>query len=51
LTPFRASRFQQSIDNNPYFFNGPFTGVQLYVKIGDYALKIAKPPIFPRAFP
>jgi hypothetical protein len=27
LTPFRASRFQQSIDNNPYFFNGPFTGV------------------------
>jgi hypothetical protein len=27
LTPFRASRFQQSINNNPYFFNGPFTGV------------------------
>lgn len=27
LTPFRASRFQQSIANNPYFFNGPFTGV------------------------
>jgi hypothetical protein len=27
LTPFRASRFQQSIENNPYFFNGPFTGV------------------------
>jgi hypothetical protein len=27
LTPFRASRFQQSIDNNPYFFNGPFSGV------------------------
>lgn len=27
LTPFRASRFQQSIDQNPYFFNGPFTGV------------------------
>jgi len=27
LTPFRAKRFQQSIENNPYFFNGPFTGV------------------------
>ncbi|KAE9376470.1 Cloroperoxidase [Stipitochalara longipes BDJ] len=27
LTPFRATRFQQSIDNNPYFFNGPFSGV------------------------
>jgi hypothetical protein len=27
LTPFRASRFQQSIQNNPYFFNGPFSGV------------------------
>jgi hypothetical protein len=27
LTPFRAARFQQSVENNPYFFNGPFTGV------------------------
>lgn len=27
LTPFRATGFQQSIDNNPYFFNGPFSGV------------------------
>ena len=27
LTPFRAKRFQESINNNPYFFNGPFTGV------------------------
>lgn len=27
LTPFRAARFQQSIQNNPYFFNGPFSGV------------------------
>jgi len=27
LTPFRAARFQQSIENNPYFFNGPFSGV------------------------
>lgn len=27
LTPFRAARFQQSIDNNPYFFNAPFAGV------------------------
>jgi hypothetical protein len=27
LTDFRATRFQQSIDNNPYFFNGPFSGV------------------------
>ncbi|TID22771.1 aromatic peroxygenase [Venturia nashicola] len=27
LTSFRAKRFQQSIDNNPYFFNGPFSGV------------------------
>lgn len=27
LTPFRATRFQQSIDNNPYFFNAPFSGV------------------------
>lgn len=26
LTPFRAARFQQSISNNPYFFNGPFSG-------------------------
>ena len=27
LTNFRAERFQQSISENPYFFNGPFTGV------------------------
>lgn len=27
LTPFRASRFNQSITENGYFFNGPFTGV------------------------
>lgn len=27
LTPFRAARFQQSIEQNPYFFNGPFSGV------------------------
>jgi hypothetical protein len=27
LTPFRAARFQQSISQNPYFFNGPFSGV------------------------
>jgi hypothetical protein len=27
LTSHRVKRFQQSIDNNPYFFNGPFTGV------------------------
>lgn len=27
LTDFRAYRFKQSIQNNPYFFNGPFTGV------------------------
>ncbi|KUJ08136.1 uncharacterized protein LY89DRAFT_691409 [Mollisia scopiformis] len=27
LTPFRATRFQQSISDNPYFFNGPFSGV------------------------
>lgn len=27
LSTFRATRFQQSIDNNPYFFNGPFSGV------------------------
>ena len=27
LTAFRATRFEQSIQNNPYFFNGPFTGV------------------------
>ncbi|ESZ94237.1 hypothetical protein SBOR_5371 [Sclerotinia borealis F-4128] len=27
LTPFRATRHQQSIDNNPYFFNGPFSGI------------------------
>jgi hypothetical protein len=27
LTEFRAKRFQESIDENPYFFNGPFTGV------------------------
>lgn len=27
LTGFRASRFQQSIDNNPHFFNAPFSGV------------------------
>ena len=26
LTPFRASHLQQSIENNPYFFNGPFFG-------------------------
>lgn len=27
LTKFRASRFNQSINNNPYFFNGAFSGV------------------------
>jgi Peroxidase, family 2 len=27
LTPFRAARFQQSIEQNKNFFNGPFTGV------------------------
>ena len=27
LTSWRVTRFQQSIDKNPYFFNGPFTGV------------------------
>ncbi|KAJ3921573.1 hypothetical protein F5877DRAFT_64818 [Lentinula edodes] len=27
LTTFRLARFQQSIDNNPYFFNGPITGI------------------------
>lgn len=27
LTPFRYKRFHESIANNPYFFNGAFTGV------------------------
>lgn len=27
LTSFRAHRFDTQIANNPYFFNGPFTGV------------------------
>ncbi|GME36764.1 Chloroperoxidase [Neofusicoccum parvum] len=27
LTDFRVERFQQSIENNPYFFNAPFSGV------------------------
>lgn len=27
LTDFRSQRFQRQIDTNPYFFNGPFTGV------------------------
>lgn len=27
LTPFRADRFDASKTQNPYFFNGPFTGV------------------------
>ena len=27
LTSYRATRFQQSINNNPYFFNAPFSGV------------------------
>lgn len=27
LTDFRAKRFQESVANNPYFFNGPFSGV------------------------
>ena len=27
LTDVRAAAFQESIDTNPYFFNGPFTGV------------------------
>ncbi|KAI9727902.1 MAG: hypothetical protein M1828_005307 [Chrysothrix sp. TS-e1954] len=26
IVEFRANRFQHSIDNNPYFFNGPFSG-------------------------
>jgi Peroxidase, family 2 len=27
LTQFRVERFQQSLQQNPYFFNGPFSGV------------------------
>lgn len=27
LTEFRSKRFDTQIANNPYFFNGPFTGV------------------------
>ena len=27
LTNFRSHRFDQQIQNNPYFFNGPFSGV------------------------
>ena len=27
LTAYRATRFTQSINNNPYFFNAPFSGV------------------------
>lgn len=27
LNEFRSARFDHSIQNNPYFFNGPFTGV------------------------
>ncbi|KAL5113683.1 putative zinc transporter msc2 [Pleosporales sp. CAS-2024a] len=27
LTSFRSYRFDQQIANNPYFFNGPFTGI------------------------
>lgn len=27
LTDFRSQRFDDSVQNNPYFFNGPFTGV------------------------
>lgn len=27
LQEFRSERFDQSIANNPYFFNGPFTGI------------------------
>ncbi|CAK4032750.1 hypothetical protein MYCFIDRAFT_50025 [Lecanosticta acicola] len=27
LTEFRSTRFDTQIQNNPYFFNGPFTGV------------------------
>jgi hypothetical protein len=27
LTEYRVERFQQSISENPYFFNGPFSGV------------------------
>lgn len=27
LTDFRSYRFDQQIQNNPYFFNGPFAGV------------------------
>ena len=27
LTAFRSQRFDDQIAQNPYFFNGPFTGV------------------------
>lgn len=27
LTEYRATRFQESIDQNPYFFNSPFAGL------------------------
>jgi hypothetical protein len=31
LTAFRSQRFDDQIANNPYFFNGPFTGVLVQV--------------------
>ncbi|KAJ3999792.1 Chloroperoxidase [Lentinula boryana] len=34
LTAFRLLRFKQSIANNPYFFNGPITGV--LIQPGNY---------------
>ena len=27
LTNYRATRFSESLNNNPYFFNAPFSGV------------------------
>lgn len=27
MNEFRSMRFDHSVQNNPYFFNGPFTGV------------------------
>lgn len=29
LTDFRSARFNDSVANNPYLFNGPFTGVEV----------------------
>lgn len=40
LTDFRSTRFDTQIANNPYFFNGPFTGVLVQPAAVSWSLSL-----------